>query len=201
MQRIHITLGHCFQSTPDGYPLRASTLMQVPAENCFPLGWHALAAPLVGKPCPKHGWTLHVRVKVSQKDKVRKTACGSLLLYFKVNKNCLRHQDTKSARLKGKSLPLPLPPFMGLLAHGSHPSWGSDGKVGSRKKLEAPKMSSSLVSKGKFYLEMKLAAWLGITYSWKAPSRSAWGGSQVPARVKSPQEAAAPVGLAPKKQL
>lgn len=43
-QRIHRTLGHCFQSIPGGHPLIASAVMQVPPENHFSLGWRTLAA-------------------------------------------------------------------------------------------------------------------------------------------------------------
>lgn len=116
-------------------------------------------------------------VKVSQKDK-KKTACGSLLLCFKINKNGTK---TESARLKAK--PLPLPPLMGLLACGLHPKLRWQWLVGSI--FEALKTSSSWVPKRKFYLEVKLAAWHDITYPWKFVSRSTWDGSQDPARIKN----------------
>lgn len=63
MQRIHITLGHCFQTIPDGYTPRASALTQVPAENHFPLasvlgspvGWEAVSQAWLNPPCQGQG--------------------------------------------------------------------------------------------------------------------------------------------------
>lgn len=65
---ILITLGHCFPPTPDGYPLRASTVTRVPAEN--PLAgvlWHCHLRSHVPS------MVEHARVRMSQKNEMRKT--------------------------------------------------------------------------------------------------------------------------------
>lgn len=181
MQRIHTTRGHCFQPTPDGYLWEPALSHQCLQRTVSPLAgmpwqsrWLGSRVPSMAEPSmsgsrwPRRtGWGRRLHV----------VACYSILREIKLP-HTPRHKACKAERKAFASLDGSLDPWV---IPKSRWQWS----VGSRKKLEASKMLSRLVSKEKFYLEMKLAVWLGITYPWKVASRSTWGGSRVPARVRS----------------
>lgn len=147
MQRSHIHPGHCVRSVPD----ESQHCHTSARRKLLPLDWHALAALLVGKLWPKSmAEHPHARAEVNKQDKRQKIVCGGLLLYFKINKNAT---GTKMQSLKGKPLPL-----LWVSWPTAHTQAGVAMARRSRKRLKAPKVSSSLVSKQKWNLEMKPAA-------------------------------------------